>query len=405
MGKGSAPKAPDPKETAAAQTATNIATAQANAALNNVNQITPYGSLTYSQTGSQFISDPNGGVYWYNPSTGEYRSAPPGGASGGGGTTRSQGKNNLTPAQLAFLGVNGVGGGSGSSSIPEGWQQVRGNYIPTYTATQTLSPEQQKIFDQTQAAQLNLGRLANQQSARLIDYMANPVNLSRENVENYINDHFSDDFNSQWGQRQTDYETQLANQGIRMGSSAYTRAMNDFSTQRSNAYDNMYGNQYAQAANLLLTERNQPLNEIASLLSGSQIQNPSFVNTPQHTIPTTDYAGIVQQDYQNRLGAWQQQQQTMGGILGGLFGLGGKLIGLSDETAKKDKERLIDLDDNGTGLWAFRYKGEPGGSPKHIGLMAQEVEEIDPNAVLDGYPDGYKRVNYGRAISSIIGGA
>lgn len=54
MSKGSkpkAPKTPDPKEVAAAQTQTNIDTARNEAALNRVNEITPFGSLTYSQLG------------------------------------------------------------------------------------------------------------------------------------------------------------------------------------------------------------------------------------------------------------------------------------------------------------------------------------------------------------------
>ena len=63
MGK-KAPKPPDPKETASAQTATNIGTAIANSYMGNVNQVTPDGSLTYSQSGTQKWTDPlNGKVY------------------------------------------------------------------------------------------------------------------------------------------------------------------------------------------------------------------------------------------------------------------------------------------------------------------------------------------------------
>src|SRR5262249_30711441 len=56
---GSAPKAPsvpDPTVIAGAQSAANINSASAQAALNNVNQITPYGNLNYAQTGT----GPNG---------------------------------------------------------------------------------------------------------------------------------------------------------------------------------------------------------------------------------------------------------------------------------------------------------------------------------------------------------
>ncbi len=43
---GSAPEAPDPKQTASAQTATNIGTAVANNVMGNANQVTPDGNLT-----------------------------------------------------------------------------------------------------------------------------------------------------------------------------------------------------------------------------------------------------------------------------------------------------------------------------------------------------------------------
>lgn len=48
----SAPSAPDPVATANAQTQTNEATAAYQARINDVNQVNPYGSLTYSQSGT-----------------------------------------------------------------------------------------------------------------------------------------------------------------------------------------------------------------------------------------------------------------------------------------------------------------------------------------------------------------
>jgi len=52
MGKGSAPAAPDPYASANAQTGLNKDTAIANANLGHVNQFTPFGNLTWQQTGS-----------------------------------------------------------------------------------------------------------------------------------------------------------------------------------------------------------------------------------------------------------------------------------------------------------------------------------------------------------------
>ena len=52
MGKPKPPEPPDPKETGAAATGTNIGTAIANNAMGMVNQVTPDGSLTYGQSGT-----------------------------------------------------------------------------------------------------------------------------------------------------------------------------------------------------------------------------------------------------------------------------------------------------------------------------------------------------------------
>lgn len=56
--KQKAPKPPDPEQTAAAQTKSNIATAVAQTNLNNVNQTTPFGSLTYEVVGTNADGTP-----------------------------------------------------------------------------------------------------------------------------------------------------------------------------------------------------------------------------------------------------------------------------------------------------------------------------------------------------------
>ena len=47
-----APKPPDPKETSSAQTGTNIGTAIGNNVMGMVDQVTPYGNMNYTQTGT-----------------------------------------------------------------------------------------------------------------------------------------------------------------------------------------------------------------------------------------------------------------------------------------------------------------------------------------------------------------
>ena len=258
MGKSKAPAPPDPQETAAAQTGTNISTAIANTMLGNVGQVTPNGTLSYDQTGS---------YDWTDPSTGSTYS------------------------------------------------------IPTFTATQTLSPTGEAINTANQDTQLNLAGIGRDQSARIGELLGTPVDLSNDAVESRLMELGRSRLDPQLAQRRESLRTSLSQQGIKEGSEAYDRAMSRNSQSENDAYNQLLLTGRGQAVQEALTSRNQPINEITALLSGSQVSQPNFVNTPNSSIPTTDYAGLVNDNYNQRLNIWQQEQAQRQGVLGGLFGL------------------------------------------------------------------------------------
>lgn len=335
MGKPKAPKAPDPKETAAAQTGTNVTTALANAQLGNVNQYGPDGSVVYSTTGSKSFTDPTSGAT-YN--------------------------------------------------------------IPQYNQTTTLSQQQQAIKDQSDAASLNLGTIANQQSNFLKDYLAKPVSLDTAATEARTMELANQRLAPQIAQRDEDLRTRLANQGIKAGSDAYSRELNTFNQGTNDAYNQLILQGHGQAVQDILTERNQPLNEISALMSGSQVSTPQFgAGTNQPSLPNVDYAGMVDQNYQNQLGAYNTQMQQSNGLIGGLFGLGGKLIGLSDERAKKDIKKVGEME--GHALYSYKYKKGKGDGKRHVGVIAQEVEKKRPDAV-SRRSDGLRQVDYGKLFAA-----
>lgn len=259
MSKGKAPTPPDPMQTAAAQTGSNIGTAISSGVLSHTNQNTPYGSLSWSQNGSYKYTDPLSGKTYD---------------------------------------------------------------LPQFTSTQTLSPQQQKILDQTQGAQLNLGSIANERSSFLKDYLKQPFSLDNSAIESRLFDLGKGQLDPVFAKGQQDLEQSLANRGVKMGSQAYTQSLGDFNKSKGGAYNDLLLRGHATAAQDLLTERNQPLNEISALLSGSQVQQPNFMSTPQANVANTDYAGLVQSNYQNQMQAYQQKQQNMQSLYGGLFGLG-----------------------------------------------------------------------------------
>lgn len=318
MGK-SAPKAPDPAATAAAQGAWNSFTAQQQQQMNMVNQNTPWGNLNYNQTGSTTITDPNG-------------------------------------------------------------KQVQ---VPTWTATTELSPEQQAIFDQSQQAQSNLAGLAADQSASIRDLLSNPFEFDNQDAANWAYDLGSERLDPRF-ERETDaLRTQLINQGIRPGSAAWDAEMGRLGESKNDAYNQLMLQGRSQAFNEALTTRNQPLNEVIGLFTGSQVQQPQFQSTPQTGVGGVDYTGLVNQQY-------QQEMQNYQAGMGGLFGLGAaaiKAFPWSDRRLKTDIRR-VGTTDAGTPIYTYRYKD---GGPVHMGVMAQDVPEA---RVQD--PSGFYRVDYER---------
>jgi Chaperone of endosialidase len=84
---------------------------------------------------------------------------------------------------------------------------------------------------------------------------------------------------------------------------------------------------------------------------------------------------------------------SLNALMSGGSALLGMLPFLSDERAKEDIEPVGELAD-GQQVYRFRYVGDPH---VHIGLLAQEVEQVAPEAVVDNFVGDLKGVDYGMA--------
>lgn len=268
--------------------------------------------------------------------------------------------------------------------------------IPTFSRYTELSDAQKAIKGQNDGASLNLATLGNKLSGTLGDQLTGNFQLGNEAVEGRLFDLGSKRLDPAFAKQEEATRTRLLNSGIREGSDAWNSEMGRMGEQKNDAYNQLLLQGRGQASQELLTEDNQRINQISALMSGGQVSQPNFMGANMASIPTTDNAGIISNYDNQKLRAWEQSQASMGGMFGGLMGLGGKLIGLSDDDAKKNKERHGDVDGE-MGLWTFNYKGEPAGTPKHTGLMASEVEKVKPSAVKRG-KDGLRRVDYGKAL-------
>lgn len=317
------PDYPDPMTTAQAQAGLNQDTATTQQLLNMTNQVTPTGTLSYQQTGNTGFVDSNG--KWVS--------------------------------------------------------------IPRYTATTELTPEQQSIFNTNQETQANIAGIGRDQSARIGSLLSTPLDLSNTSVEDRLWDLASSRMDPQWAQSEEGLRARLANSGIKAGSDAYNREFANFSQAKNDAYNQLLLNGRGQAVQEMLTERNQPINEISALLSGSQVSMPSFTSTPQTSVGGVDYSGLVDSKY-------KADAASQAAMLGGLFGLAGAGVSaFSDRRLKRDI-RCVGALDNGLPVYAYRMAGS---DVVQLGLMADEVEAVKPWAVSEHH-SGFKMVNYDAAV-------
>ena len=246
------------------------------------------------------------------------------------------------------------------------------SYAPRYERTTALSPDQQKLFGLETQSRYNVGSAAVEQTAKLRDQLNTRVDPSKWaewqtnlGTEPIRQDTAPTDRRAielammQSYDRNTDpamraQEAKLAARGMNPGSQGYGTfqrqtgdsraeairnayiasgnesraaqgAFNDASTSRFNMnnilaayYNNLRGAQMGEEFAL----RNQPINEITALMSGSQATVP----TPQPFNPSTmqapNIASYINQDYSNRAAQAAQTNQGLASLVGGGLRLG-----------------------------------------------------------------------------------
>tara|TARA_R110000824_G_scaffold87622_1_gene215958 strand:- start:1402 stop:2331 length:930 start_codon:yes stop_codon:yes gene_type:complete len=287
MGKSSPspPAAPDPAATAAAQGKINRETAIAQARLNQVDEYTPYGSSIYEPTGETF---------------------------------------------------------------PDA-------EIDQYKRTTTLDPAQQAIFEQQTGTTQDLNRLARDQLGRVSSNLADPFSFEglpaapvaneaarQQSIDAIYGQHTSR-LDPRFARDKTALETRLANQGIPVGSDAFSEAMESQGRTRNDAYTSalnqaiasggaeqsrlfgLGGSERARAIQEYTTQRNAPLNEVAGLMSGNSITNPQFSSMPNTAISSPDLIGLTRDKYAGDMNAYNQQLASNQATQGSLFGLAGSV--------------------------------------------------------------------------------
>lgn len=240
-------------------------------------------------------------------------------------TAAAQTKANKETA-VAQYGLNATNQTTPSGSLT--YQQI-GTWpdgTPRFEATTALAPGEQQVFDTNQRTRQNVGSIGEEQSSRIRELLGTPFKIG-DATDSKIAQIQRGFLDPEWDRRGQALETDLINRGIRPGTEQYSLMHRDFGDQRSRAYDQSYLDAYTKAQGAALTERNQPINEITALMSGSQVNNPTLQQTPSPGVAPTDVIGATQQSLNQQNVGFNAELTRNAALMGGLFGLGGKAIG------------------------------------------------------------------------------
>lgn len=361
------PTAPNPTQVAGQQQQYNQQTALANAEYNRVNQSGPTGSSTYSISGY----NPDGTPIYsqsttLNPQEQQLFNTQMGVANTLGGT--AQGVAGQLPTSLNYSGATPIQTGySGGGNIQQSYQpggNIQTNLdfsqlgaIPTAgqfagqaqdinnavynQATSRLDPQWNLQQQQLQASLAAKGVTEGSQA-----YQNAMDQFQRQKTDAYNQATYS---GIQQGAAEQQQLFGMALQGRQQGVNEITgqgQFANQAEAQQNaqNAAQAAFGNtaqaQANQQAAALAQFNNQaraqqvgeantlyqtPYSTLGSLLgqmgSASNTVNPQFTNVPGVYQQNVDYAGLVNQQYQDQMQQYQQKMAQQSSALGGIFGM------------------------------------------------------------------------------------
>jgi len=302
----SQPSPPNPYATAAAQNQQNQQASQYNSAASNANEVNPYGTVSYRAM-----------------------------------------------EQVPVYGSNG---------------QVTG-YAPRYERTTALSPDQQKLLGLETQSKYNMGTAGVEQSANLREHLKNnqidsskwqpwQTDLKAQGLRQDqgttdragIEKAMMESYNRSVAPSEKAQEAQLAARGLAPGGKGYGNyqmqrdddraeasrkayltsgdearraqaAYNDVGTQRFNMdqalasyYNNMRGGQMQEA----FAMRNQPINEITALMSGSQATIPQIQPFQGSPVQASNIGQYISDNYKAESAAAAQTNAGIFSMVGGL---------------------------------------------------------------------------------------
>jgi hypothetical protein len=402
----SPPPAPDYLGAAKQQGEANLDAAKLQGKINNPNVVNPYGTqaTTYGSGLNQEA---------YNTAQSNYESQLMKYLNAGGANQ-----------QATIAGPSGNRGGfvgqiPNPNFIAKPSQPNQMDYIlgdkDQPTLTQTFSPAQQALFDESNKAKLSLSQLATRGAGTAGEVLGKNVDLSgmpgaptSGGVNQRVIDSMMGRVNEDYGKATDEKNSSLIAAGIRPGSTAYDNSMqllqrgkNDASQQAVLAGYQQGGKEFEQdtasrrnAIAEYMAQRQTPLNEITALMSGSQVSNPFSVPAYAQNaqVAPAPLFGATQQAANWQSDLYNAQAAQAGNLQQGLFSLGGAGLmagGMASDRRLKSNIVRIGTHPLGIGWYEYDISGM-----RQQGVMADEVATVRPEAVMT-MANGYQAVDYG----------
>lgn len=198
---------------------------------------------------------------------------------------------------------------------------------------------------------------------------------------------------------------QLANQGIPINSEAYNSAMNRLDSSQGQQLNQLSLQSIMTGIQTSEAQRAARFNEISSLLGKSQVGAGVNFGMYQSNYQGLDLMGAEQAQLnrqaqidavklQTKAALTAAKWQAAGSVIGAGVGAAGTAGAFSDITLKENihfEDKII----NNLPIYSFEYKNKSYGDGRFIGVMAQDVEKIYPEAVIIN-ENGFKMVDYSK---------
>lgn len=282
---------------------------------------------------------------------------------------------------------------AGNTTTPVGSSTFTSRIDPATGATIwdqniSLAPDQQALLNQQNAADLSLGGTQQALAGQVQNTLSNPLDTSglpaltsnvdtsglpklfgaddllgaRQQVQDALYQRQTSYLDPQYQQREDQFRSRAASQGLVEGSQAWTQARDQFMRERAFEYDrartsaiaggmdemqgltgiasgnrsqlfgegvtnaNLGNSARAQALNEALTKRALPLSEYNALKDSTKVTLPQFNAKAPVSAQAADLSGNVNTNFQNQVDLYNAAQTSQNAQREGLVGLAGNLL-------------------------------------------------------------------------------